>query len=395
MISVVYCSRESNPKHKEHITKSSGLHKHIEVIEIINNGESLTKSYNRGLSQTKNNIVVFCHDDITIETKQWGQKLIKLFEKNVDYGIIGVAGTKEIPSSGKWWENPKKMYGRVAHTHEGKSWLSSYSDDLGQSIEETVIVDGLFFAINKNRIKKEFNEEFEGFHFYDVSFCFDNYLSGVKIGVTTLIRINHQSIGMTNQQWENNRLKFSEKYKSNLPVSLKKVLRKGEKLKIMLTSLYFDDNNSKSKLILEFAKKLKNEKHEVIICSNINGKLPEQAKKMGFTLFSLNEPPGFALGNGKWMLNTPNGPTPSQPNKLYKVKDSKLDIIHIFDDEQIAQLYGLYSGTNIVNTKFYNGLFLSNEDNPLVKSTISMSIDINDINGLDINEIIKQYIEVL
>ena len=62
MITVVYCTRESNPEHREHLIKSSGLHKHLEVIEIINNGESLTKAYNRGLKQAKNNIVVFCHD---------------------------------------------------------------------------------------------------------------------------------------------------------------------------------------------------------------------------------------------------------------------------------------------------------------------------------------------
>jgi cellulose synthase/poly-beta-1,6-N-acetylglucosamine synthase-like glycosyltransferase len=60
------------------------------VIEIINNGESLTKCYNRGLEQAKTNIV-FCHDDITIETKQWGSKLLKQFEKNPTFGIIGVA----------------------------------------------------------------------------------------------------------------------------------------------------------------------------------------------------------------------------------------------------------------------------------------------------------------
>jgi hypothetical protein len=42
MITVVYCTRESNPAHKEHLIKSSGLHKYLEVIEIINNGESLT-----------------------------------------------------------------------------------------------------------------------------------------------------------------------------------------------------------------------------------------------------------------------------------------------------------------------------------------------------------------
>ena len=125
MISVVYCTRFQNKEHQEHLIKSSGLHKHIEVIEIINNGESLTKSYNRGLKQAKNDIVVFCHDDIIIETKQWGKKLEKLFNKNVEYGIIGVAGTKTLSETGRWWDDRSAMFGRVKHTHEGKSWLSS------------------------------------------------------------------------------------------------------------------------------------------------------------------------------------------------------------------------------------------------------------------------------
>ena len=155
MLTVVYCTRKSNPEHKEHLIKSSGLHKYIEVIEIINEGESLTKAYNRGLKQATNNVVVFCHDDITIETKQWGHKLLKHFEKNPEFGILGVAGTKNMPSSGQWWENPKKMYGRVAHTHEGKTWLSSYSSDMGNNIEEVVIVDGVFFGVNKSVIKKD------------------------------------------------------------------------------------------------------------------------------------------------------------------------------------------------------------------------------------------------
>jgi len=395
MITVVYCTRESNPTHKEHLIKGSGLHKHIEVIEIVNKGESLTKSYNKGLKKATNSIVVFCHDDITIETKQWGNKLIKLFDKNPEYGIIGVAGTKEMPSSGRWWDNPRKMYGRVAHTHEGKSWLSSYSDDLGQTIEETVIVDGLFFAINKDRIKNKFNEEFEGFHFYDISFCFDNHLSGVKVGVTTLIRVNHQSIGMTNEQWESNRQKFVEKYKDELPVSLKKTLRKGERLKLMITALNFDDNNPKSKLILEFAKKLKSENHDVTICSNIAGKLPTQAKRVGINLAAIQQPPGFALGDGKWTINTPNGPAPSQPNTLYKVKDYKFDVIHTFDDEIIAHMDRLYNGSSIVNTKFHNALFVASDDNPLVKTTITMSNDANEVSNLEINGVIKEYLNVI
>ena len=48
MISVIYCTREHNPEHTEHIKKTSGLND-IEVIEYINHGESLTKFYNQGL----------------------------------------------------------------------------------------------------------------------------------------------------------------------------------------------------------------------------------------------------------------------------------------------------------------------------------------------------------
>ena len=58
MITVIYCTRQSNLEHREHLIKSSGLVKNIEIIEIINNGESLTSCYNRGLKQAKNNIIV-------------------------------------------------------------------------------------------------------------------------------------------------------------------------------------------------------------------------------------------------------------------------------------------------------------------------------------------------
>jgi hypothetical protein len=389
MISVVYCTRESKPTHKEHLKKTSGLDKNIEIIEVINNGdESLTKSYNRGLKQAKNDIVVFCHDDITLETKQWGRKLLKLFSRNQAYGIIGVAGTKYMPDNGKWWENPKKMYGRVSHTHEGKTWLSSYSDDLNQEIEETVIVDGVFFAIDKTKIKKTFNESVEGFHFYDVTFCFENYLENVKVGVSTIIRVNHQSIGMTNDSWEKNRVNFSENFKDKLPVNIKKILRKNEKLKIMITVLSFDDDSTKSKTILEFATKLIKEKHSVTLCANMKGNIPMLAKQVGIKLAPIQQPPGFVLGDGKWTLNTVNGKVPSQVNVLYKVKEFNYDIIHTFDDDIIDHLNKIYPNSNIVNTTFTNSLFQSSE-NPLLKGTIEIK------NEIDVNNVIEKYLEII
>jgi len=220
MVSVIYCTKEHNPQHIEHIKKMSGNPNGVEVIEYVNKGEGLTKFYKKGLKESKHDIVVFCHDDIIIETSQFAKKIVKLFDKNPEYGIIGVAGTKYMSATGRWWDDRTKMYGKVSHTHEGKTWLSSYSGGLGDNVEEVVVVDGVFFSVNKKTIKEDFDLEVSGFHFYDVDFCFRNFLKGVKVGVHTNVRINHMSIGQTNQEWENNRINFANKFKDNLPVDL-------------------------------------------------------------------------------------------------------------------------------------------------------------------------------
>jgi hypothetical protein len=348
MVTVVYCTRETNPAHKEHLIKSSGLHKHLEVVEIINNGESLTHAYNRGLKQAKNDIVVFCHDDLTIDTKQWGNKLVKLFEKNPEYGIIGVAGSKNMPESGQWWQNRSKMYGRVQHTHEGKTWLSSYSEDLGQELEEVVVCDGVWFAVDKRRLKKEFNEEVEGFHFYDVTFAFENYLQGVKVGVTTAIRINHQSIGMTNDAWEKNRADFSEAFQAFLPANVKKTLRKNQKMKVLIGCLSFANYTGSELYVFELAKQLIKQGCEVSVCSSIGEPLLSAANKLGVKMYSIQEPPGFKLGDGKWMLKSPQGDVVSQPNTLYKVQDINFDVIHLNHKPVTEHLLRFYPETPVI-----------------------------------------------
>jgi len=221
MITVGFSTRqEDNSKYVNYIRETC-MYKNIEVIAKVNKGnKSLSQVYNEIIDESTNDIVVLIHDDLEFDTKNWGDKLLKVFEKNPEYSILGLAGTKYLDSNAKWWSMPSTMYGIVNHKHQGKKWTSIYSPELNQKVEETIIVDGLFLSFNKNKINYRFDEDIPGFHFYDLGFCLPNYLSGIKIGVTSFVRVTHLSIGQTNQQWEDNRISFSEKYKNSLPLKI-------------------------------------------------------------------------------------------------------------------------------------------------------------------------------
>jgi len=375
MITIGYCTRVSNENHSKHLIKTCGLDpKKIQIIEIVNTGNrSLTECYNEILNKSIYQHVVFCHSDILIETNNWANKLIKQFNMNPEYGIIGVAGTKYMANTGKWWEDKRKMYGRVKHTHEGKSWLSSYSEDLDKELEEVVVVDGVFFAIDKTKATIPFNETVEGFHFYDVTFCFENYLNGTKIGVSTVIRINHMSIGMTNEEWEKNRAIFSKKFEDKLPIKIKKVLRKNERLKVLIGCLNFTNFTGSELYVFELAKSLVKQNCDVTICSNFGEPLSSMAKRCGIKLFTLQEPPSFKLGDGIWKLKNAQTEVLSQPNTLYKLSDVNFDVLHLNHTPVTEHLLRLYPEVPTVCSIHSEVISL---ENPVINSQIKKYIAI-------------------
>ena len=148
MITIGFSTRQDNQNYVEYLKKTSGL-KDVEVIQKINNGDkSLSQTYNEIISESKHDIVILCHDDIEFDTQPWGKRIIKHFT-STDFGILGVAGTTDMPKSGMWWEDKRKMLGIVNHKHEGKKWESKYSKSWGDDITQACLVDGLFIAINK------------------------------------------------------------------------------------------------------------------------------------------------------------------------------------------------------------------------------------------------------
>ncbi len=232
-LSVVFSSHLSDQENLDfvdHLKQSAGKID-LQIFTIVNHNEyALTEAYNIGWGQVKeagrgDGVIVFCHNDIVIKTKDWGKILLGMF-RGGNFDIIGIAGTDVLQSHGCWWltedgkaMNNTHMFGRVWHTNGLREWESVYTKKLN-GIKEVVTIDGLFMAVNGETIVETFDERFKGFHMYDISFCFRNYLEGCNIGVTDKISVMHKSMGQTNEQWEYNRAMFAELYKEELPVSI-------------------------------------------------------------------------------------------------------------------------------------------------------------------------------
>ena len=221
-ITCVVCSRHTDKEKEKFLNNLKDTCNWALNINFIVNteGVSLTKIYHEMIEKCQTDIIVFCHDDIEFLKKGWGQEIVNLFQKNKEYGIIGVAGSAEFDKNAAWW-NYNEKYGQVLHRSNGKSWLSAFSPLLKEDLKEVCVIDGLFMAIHTKRISKNFNEEFSGFNHYDTSMCISNYIDGkCKIGVTTNLRIAHNSIGETKPNWFENKDLLNEKYGKYFPLNV-------------------------------------------------------------------------------------------------------------------------------------------------------------------------------
>jgi hypothetical protein len=292
-----------------------------------------------------------------------------------------------MPETGRWWDNRKTMIGIVNHESEGKKWTSKYSDDFGKSIKPTVVVDGVFIALCKTRIKHTFDEEFKGFHFYDIAFCYRNYLEDVKVGVITNIRITHKSIGQTNQQWEDNRQFFVQKYGENLPSKIPFDVNK--RLKVLLSCISFRNFTGSELYVFELAKSLIKLNCSVTVLSQIGGPVTDMAKKLGIKCVSFENAPGFKVGDGQWGMNTPEGFKPSTPNMLYRISEVDYDILHFQHKPVAERVLSMYP--ELPKISAIHSEVISLEDpvvDPTIKKYIAIRPEIKEhmINNFEIPE---------
>jgi hypothetical protein len=179
---------------------------------VYENKEGLSKLYNKYIiEENRGYKIIFVHDDVIIEDLFLFDKLDLAFEK---FDVVGLAGAKQcnLATDVPAWHmmaQRESFVGEVAHSHKGRQWTTVF----GETPSRALVIDGLFIAVDVNKLldtNTKFIEEFE-FHHYDIAFCLKANENKVKIGVYP-IKVVHFGLGdsMNTPEWKASAEKFKK-----------------------------------------------------------------------------------------------------------------------------------------------------------------------------------------
>jgi GT2 family glycosyltransferase len=184
---------------------------------IENNRKGLSTCYNRILDENagRDEVVIFVHDDVTIGDLFLQEKMAEAFAQK-NYAIAGLAGTSDFkihPDLGaiSWLQPPPEaLSGAVEHyMSDGSTIMTVY----GPTPKRCVALDGLFLAIDLEKIGHVRFEEQLAFHFYDLDFCLTAHQAGLILG-TINVYVTHRSGGdFSSQSFKEAQTTFRAKWK--------------------------------------------------------------------------------------------------------------------------------------------------------------------------------------
>jgi len=202
----------------------------FEIISFDNSSgkRGLCELYNEGAKQAKYDLLCFMHEDILIETRDWGKIVIEIFEKDPSLGLVGVAGGQYksvAPSSWYFYENEApellnyNLIQRYKYTSKEKAMI--HANPGNNKLVEVASIDGVWFCCTRTAINSyAFDQNLlKGFHGYDLDFSL-GIGQTFKVGVTFDVLIEHFSEGNPDRNWLNEILKVHAKWSSHLPINI-------------------------------------------------------------------------------------------------------------------------------------------------------------------------------
>jgi GT2 family glycosyltransferase len=199
----------------------------FELIHMNGTELDLFEGYNEGAARAHYDLLGFLHDDVKL-LANWEcfAKPVDLMKKPMT-GFVGVAGTRVMGTDGTWWKQPPSVLrGLVAHPAQDDNPFGLQFNTWPHTCAlfgRVAVVDGVFFMCHKrvlDRIGGFDEKSYKGFHFYDLDTSLRASLAGL-LNYVAPIPLLHQSRGVPNENWEQNRQIFVQKFERQLPYEVK------------------------------------------------------------------------------------------------------------------------------------------------------------------------------
>ena len=222
MISIIICSRSNEiTSLSKNIQDTIGCEYELIVIDNSKNQYSIFSAYNFGVEKSNFPKLCFVHEDVVFVTQNWGKKIID--HLNVpETGIIGLAGGQAMLRVPYGWPSFNAFCNITHSTNIGNEVLDKkelYPASNEMKSLPVVLLDGVFLCAKKDLFNKiHFDENFSGFHGYDLDISMQSFQLGYSNFVVYDIDLKHFSKGKYDIIYVNTLLQIFEKWSEFLPV---------------------------------------------------------------------------------------------------------------------------------------------------------------------------------
>ena len=195
------------------------LHR-IELRLFKENRKGLPAVYNTAIQEARDKpaVLVFVHDDVYLSDFYWAQHLIDGLRH---FEVVGLAGNRRRVSRQASWMYLNDQFLRdAAHNLSGVLGHGKGFPDLielsayGEPGQEVKLLDGVLLAARSATLLRHnlhFDPRF-GFHFYDLDFCRQAELRGIRMGTWPLSLIHASAGNLGVEEWRSAYRAYLEKY---------------------------------------------------------------------------------------------------------------------------------------------------------------------------------------
>jgi hypothetical protein len=150
----------------------------IEIVPIYG-ANSMTSGYNDAMRKCNAKYKVYLHQDVFILNQNFVKNFLSIFQNNHNIGMIGMIGTQHLPPSGVWSQSPP-LIGKVLEYRDFGYQIVGHGTHPHTKYYPVQVIDGLIMVTQHDI---SWNENMDGFHFYDVSHSIDFLVHGYQIVV--------------------------------------------------------------------------------------------------------------------------------------------------------------------------------------------------------------------